>query len=108
MKKFGFICITIILTFIIVGCYKTSEIEDLVGYIFFEDNRLYFDEVEIITLEDKVRIEELNLTETTKKQEFLDGSSYQDTSLEKQKIVYFISIQDSKVISIKEKLILTQ
>ena len=56
-------------------------------------------------------INEANTTriyETTKKQEFIEGSSYQDISLEEQKIPYFLSVYDKKVISITEEFIYTQ
>lgn len=126
------------------------------GYIYIEDNELYFDPVEIVTLNDIDRIKELNLTatndypngyyiynseedvisyeltdntkyiftdskllfvkeadsdriyETSEKQEFLEGSSYQSISLDKQRIPYFIVIQDNQVISIREEFIYTQ
>ena len=46
--------------------------------------------------------------ETNKKQEFLEASSYQDLSLEKQKIPYFVDVYAGKVISITEEFIYTQ
>lgn len=46
--------------------------------------------------------------ETTKKQEFLEASSYQDVILEEQKIPYFIVVDNGKVISITEEFIYTQ
>ncbi len=41
----------------------TSESESLAGYVVFEGNTLYVDEVEVITTEDKDRIAELDLSE---------------------------------------------
>lgn len=156
MKKNIYLFIALIFTFVIAGCDQSSEVQTLAGYIFIEDNMLYFDEVEIITKEDEDRIKELNLREsndfpsgyaiynpevesvsyelmqdtkyiftdyhllfvkeangnriyeTTIKQEFIDGSSYQHIPLEEQKIPYFIGVQDGKVISIKEEFIYTQ
>lgn len=128
----------------------------MVGYIVVENNKIYLDEVEIVTREDENRMKELGLTvendlpngyhiynpnvetvsfeltedtlytftdfnvlfvkeadgnriyETTNKQEFLDGSSYQNIPLEEQKIPYFLDVYDGKVISITEEFLYTQ
>lgn len=52
------------------GCSKepqapadTDEAASVVGYIVIEDNTLYVDEVELVTLEDEARMEELGLTQ---------------------------------------------
>ncbi len=163
MKKYLLIFAVGIFTYFIVNAYtgffsqnNISEVQNLEGYIYIEDNELYVDSVEILTLNDIDRIKELNLTatndypngyyiynpekdvttyeltdktkyiftdskllfveeadsdriyETSEQQEFLEGSSYQNISLDKQRIPYFIVIQDNQVISIREELIYTQ
>lgn len=45
---------------------------------------------------------------TTKKEEFIKGSSYRDVPLAEQKIPYFLELHDGKVISITEEFIYTQ
>ncbi|TJX15434.1 hypothetical protein E9840_03290 [Tissierella creatinini] len=48
----------------IIGCTTTEEeIEVLTGYIVLEDNALHFRHVEIVKIDEKDRMEELNLTE---------------------------------------------
>lgn len=70
MKKSNILLLIVLSLFSIVGCVKTeveepkSEVETLVGYMVIEDNTLYFDEVEIVELEDKERMEELDLVDT--------------------------------------------
>ncbi|WP_250160333.1 hypothetical protein, partial [Clostridiisalibacter paucivorans] len=69
MKK-SIILLIIVLSFSLIGCSKTevtdseNEIEVLIGYIVIEDNNLYFDQVEIVKIEDKKRMEELDLDES--------------------------------------------
>jgi hypothetical protein len=46
--------------------------------------------------------------ETTSREEFFNGSSYQNVSLEEQRIPYFIDIRDGKVVKITEEFIYTQ
>lgn len=48
------------------------------------------------------------LYETTNKQEFMEGSSYQEVALEEQKIPYFLTICEGKINSITEEFIYTQ
>lgn len=43
--------------------YTVEEVEVLTGYIVIEDNELHFRHVIIVKMEDKERMEELNLTE---------------------------------------------
>ena len=66
MKKKIFKLLAMVFTLLmVVGCSQEkdkSEIESLVGYIYIENNILYVDEVEIVTLDDIDRIEELDLT----------------------------------------------
>lgn len=163
MKKYLLIFVVGIFTYFIVNTYtgffsrnNIPEVQNLEGYIYIEDNELYFDSVEIVTSNDIDRIKELNLIatndypngyyiynpeedvtsyeltdntkyiftdsklmfvkeadsdriyETSEKQEFLEGSSYQSISLDKQRTPYFIVIQDNQVISIREEFIYTQ
>lgn len=69
MKK-SIILLIIVLSFSLIGCSKTevtdseNEIEVLIGYIVIEDNNLHFDQVEIVKIEDKKRMEELDLDES--------------------------------------------
>lgn len=61
-KKSGLSIISILLIgLIFTSCSIASEPEALVGYIVLEENTLYLDEVEVITIEDKDRIAELAL-----------------------------------------------
>lgn len=156
MKKIIILCIILVLIFLSLVNKETSEVQVLVGIIFIEEDVLNFDEVEIITRDDKDRINELNLREkddlpngyyvhnpeinsesyklmqdtkyiftdfelrfvketegnriyeTTEREEFLDGSSYQHNSLGDQKIPYFIEVQKDQVIGINEVFIFTQ
>jgi hypothetical protein len=163
MKKYLLIFVVGIFTYFIVNAYtgffsrdNISEVQNLEGYIYIEDNELYFDSVEIVTGNDMDRIKELNLIEandypngyyiynpetdvasyeltddtqyvftdskllfvkeadsdriyeTSEKQEFIEGSSYQNISLEQQRIPYYIVIQENQVISIREEFIYTQ
>lgn len=68
MKKAIILLITL-LSFSVIGCTKTevsgpeNGIEELTGYIVIKDNTLHFDQVEIIEIDDKERIKELDLDE---------------------------------------------
>lgn len=64
MKKRIILLLVMIYVLALAGCspkQEQSEPESLVGYIVIEDNTLYLDKVEIITLEDVERIKELGL-----------------------------------------------
>ena len=69
MKKRISLFVAFILVLIIVGCTKTetpksqSEPKILIGYIVIKDDKVCFDEVEIISREDEERIAELGLIE---------------------------------------------
>jgi len=73
------------------------ELTDDTIYTFTDFNLLYVKEA------DGKRI-----YTTTKKEEFLKASSYQNVSMEEQKIPYFLEVNDGKVISITEEFIYTQ
>ena len=68
-KKFVlwlFPCLLMAMTF--VGCSNEPEApidttESMLGYIVIEENTLYIDKVELVTLEDEERIKELGLTQ---------------------------------------------
>lgn len=68
-KTIILLVITIVSLFSVTGCTKTelveheNEIESLTGYIVIVDNTLHFDQVEIIKIEDKERMKELDLDE---------------------------------------------
>lgn len=64
MKKSIVALSILLLLFSVIGCTTTvEEIEELIGYMVIEDNELHFRHVIIVKLEDKERMEELNLTE---------------------------------------------
>lgn len=73
------------------------ELTDDTIYTFTDFNLLFTNEVNTT-----------RIYETTKMQEFIEGSSYQPIPLEEQKIPYFLSVYDKKVISITEEFIYTQ
>lgn len=68
MEKAIILLITL-LSFSVIGCTKTevsgpgNGIEELTGYIVIKDNTLHFDQIEIIEIDDKERIKELDLDE---------------------------------------------
>lgn len=76
---------------------ESFRLTDSTKYIFTDSNLCFVKEA------DSDR-----LYETTKLEEFIEGSSYQESPLEEQKIPYFIEICEGKVISITEKFIYTQ
>lgn len=87
------------------GYYIYNETVESVPFELTDDTTYTFTDFNLLF------INEANTTriyETTKKQEFIEGSSYQDISLEEQKIPYFLSVYDKKVISITEEFIYTQ
>lgn len=64
IKKYIIMMFISTLALIVLGCAKEQvevSTETITGYIVIEDNRLYFDEVEIITAADTERMEELGL-----------------------------------------------
>lgn len=64
MKKSIVLLFIVLLVFPLLGCTATiEEIEESIGYIVIEDNFLHFHQVEILKIEDKERMNELNLTE---------------------------------------------
>ena len=66
MKKLIILLLVMVYVLALVGCtpkQEQSEPESLVGYIVIEDNTLYLDMVEVITLEDIERITELGLNQ---------------------------------------------
>lgn len=66
MKKLIILLLAMVYVLALVGCtpkQEQSEPESLVGYIVIEDNTLYLDIVEVITLEDIERIIELGLNQ---------------------------------------------
>lgn len=70
MKKSISLLIIVLVLFSMIGCVKTevedseNEIEVLIGYIVIQDNNLHFDQVEIVKMEDKERMQELDLDES--------------------------------------------
>lgn len=90
MKKSVVLFIALMFVFAMAGCAKegeqpVTEPESLVGYIVIDDNTLHLDEVEVIMLEDKKRMEELELTE----QDMPNG--YYIHSLDKEKGKYVLT-----------------
>lgn len=64
MKKRIFLLFVMVFILVFAGCSpKEAETESVVGYIVIEVNTLYLDKVEIITLKDVDRMEELGLTQ---------------------------------------------
>lgn len=66
MKKRIILLLVMVYVLALVGCVPKQEQlepESLVGYIVIEDNTLYLDIVEVITLEDIERIAELGLNQ---------------------------------------------
>jgi hypothetical protein len=66
MKKRTIILLVMAYVLVLAGCTpkdEQTETESLVGYIVIEDNTLYLDRVEIVTIEDIDRIEELELNQ---------------------------------------------
>ncbi|MEG2374915.1 MAG: hypothetical protein RSB43_10990 [Niameybacter sp.] len=166
MKNIKSLLLTLVLGCILTGCthvFPTKpkaeteyEPKSLVGYMSIEEDKIYWDEVELVTSAEEERIAELDLTieddlpngyyiynpivevvvfhltedtvytftdvglhfvkeaegnriyETTKQEEFLEASSYEDKPLADQGIPYFIKAHNKKVISITEELIYTQ
>lgn len=70
MKKSIVLLSVMLFLFAMTGCAETeikqpeTKPESLVGYIVIEGDTLYFDEVEIVEMEDKERVSELGLRET--------------------------------------------
>lgn len=70
MKKSIVLLFVMLLLFAMAGCSETeikqpeTKPESLAGYIVIEGDTLYFDEVEIVEMEDKERVSELGLRET--------------------------------------------
>lgn len=70
MKKSIILLFVMLLLFAMAGCSETeikqpeTKPESLVGYIVIEGDTLYFDNVEIVKLEDKKRVSELGLSDT--------------------------------------------
>lgn len=70
MKKSIILLFAGLLLFSVVGCNKNevkgpkSEVELLVGYMIIEGDTLHFDEVEIVKMEDKERMQELDLKDS--------------------------------------------
>lgn len=70
-KKSGLLLLcTLLLAFVVAACSPAatteslaSTPESLAGYIVLEENKLYLDEVEIVTLEDENRMAELDLND---------------------------------------------
>ena len=159
MKKTSLSILLVLCSLSMIGCMASkmqSETETVVGYMYIEDNKVYLDEIEIITDKDTNKMEELGLTvendlpngyyfynpsnettmfelsdqtlytftdfdlhfvkeeegnriyETTRKEEFLEGSYYRDAPLEEQTIPYFLEVNDGKVLSIREEFLYTQ
>ncbi|PKM50969.1 MAG: hypothetical protein CVV02_08510 [Firmicutes bacterium HGW-Firmicutes-7] len=69
MKK-SIILLIILLLFSMIGCVKNevedteNEVEVLTGYIVIENNNLHFDQVEIVKIENKERMEKFDLDES--------------------------------------------
>lgn len=161
MKKTSLSILLALCSLGMMGCVPSkvqseAENETVVGYMCIEDNKVYFDEIEIITDKDTDKMKELGLTvendlpngyyfynpsneitmfelsdqtsytftdfdlhfvkdeegdriyETTKKEEFLEGSYYCDVPLEEQTVPYFLEVSDGKVRSIREEFLYTQ
>ena len=70
MKKSIILLLATLLLFSVAGCNKNevadpkSEVELLVGYMVIEGDTLRFDEVEIVKMEDKERMQELDLKDS--------------------------------------------
>ena len=87
------------------GYYIYNPTVEVVSFELTDDTVYIFTDYGLVFVKE---VDSNRTYETTKKQEFLDASSYQDISLEKQKIPYFIDMYDGKVISITEEFIYTQ
>lgn len=70
MRKLIVFLSVIVLLFAMAGCSEAeitqpeTKAESLIGYIVIEGDTLYFDQVEIVKLEDKERMAELSLSDT--------------------------------------------
>ncbi len=86
------------------GYYIYNKTAESVPYELTEDTVYTFTDFELLFVDEP---DSNRFYESTKLQEFLDGSSYQDVPLEEQRIPYFLFVQDGKVISIMEDFIYT-
>ena len=95
MKKSIILSIVVLLLlFSMLGCVKTevedteNEVEVLTGYIVIEDNNLHFDQVEIVKIENKERMEELDLDESDMPNAIINENQEKTTYELADKVVY--------------------
>lgn len=87
------------------GYYIHNPVVENKSFQLTDDTFYGFTDYELLFVKDA---DSNRFYETTELKEFLEGSSYQNVSLEQQRIPYFVKVYDGKVIQITEEFMYTQ